>query len=200
MTKSANAKATVSVTGQIKLGKANYELHEAMAHGAMIYDKLYLLQEQQLDYYRELGNILIQARSLFKSDKLFCQYLAKSDLGSMSRQDRSDAMFIAANWTTVQKLNKNGALESLGVSAIRKRCKAAEAPKKPSSAGNVSKGKAAAQKDTSPKGEPTVGSSDTKPTVFQTEDELAKFVAEMLKANGLNKVQFTKALTKAVKA
>jgi len=199
MTKSANAKATVSVSGQIKLGKANYELHEAMAHGAMIYDKLYLLQEQQLDYYRELGNILIQARSLFKSDKLFGQYLAKSDLGSMSRQDRSDAMFIAANWTTVQKLNKNGALESLGVSAIRKRCKAAEAPKKPSSAGNVSKGKAAT-KDTSAKAEPTVGQSDTKPTVFQTEDELAKFVAEMLKANGLNKVQFTKALTKAVKA
>ena len=199
MTKSATAKATVSVTGQIKLGKANYELHEAMAHGAMIYDKLYLLQEQQLDYYRELGNILIQARSLFKSDKLFGQYLAKSELGSMSRQDRSDAMFIAANWTTVQKLNKNGALESLGVSAIRKRCKAAEAPKKPSSAGNVSKGKAAT-KDASAKAEPTVGQSDTKPTVFQTEDELAKFVAEMLKANGLNKVQFTKALTKAVKA
>lgn len=194
MTKSATAKATATISGEIKVGKAKFTLHEAMAHGANIYDKLYLLQEQQLDYYRELGNILIQARALFKSDKLFGQYLAKSDLGQMSRQDRSDAMFIASQWSDVQKLNSNGALESLGVSAIRKRVKAAT---KPASAGNVSKGKA---KPASAKAEPTVGQSDTKTPVFQTEEELAKFVAEMLKANGLNKVQFTKALTKAVKA
>jgi hypothetical protein len=189
-----NAKATASINGTINVGKAKFTLAEAMQHGANVYDKLYLLQEQQLDYYRELGNILLQARSLFKSDKLFGQYIAGSALGCMSRQDRSDAMFIATEWAQVQKLNANGALESLGVSAIRKRCKAATKPK--ASAGNTSKGKAKAEPKAEAKAA-TDGPSDTK---FQTEAELAAFVAQSLKENGLDNVQFLIALKAALAA
>jgi len=193
----STAKATVSIDATISVGKAKFTLSEAMQHGANIYDKLYLLQEQQLDYYRELGNILLQSRALFKSDKLFGQYLSGSALGCMSRQDRSDAMFIASQWAEVQKLNKNGALESLGVSAIRKRCKAAS---KPASAGNTSKGKVKPEAKAEPKTESkasTDGSSDTK---FQTEAELAAFVAQSLKENGLDNVQFLIALKAALAA
>lgn len=190
------AKATASINGTINVGKAKFTLNEAMEHGANVYDKLYLLQEQQLDYYRELGNILLQARSLFKSDKLFGQYLSGSALGCMSRQDRSDSMFIATHWADVQKLNANGALESLGVSAIRKRCKAASKPK--ASAGNTSKGKAKASDAKAAKAEqPTDGPSDTK---FQTEAELAAFVAQALKENGLDNVQFLVSLKAALAA
>ena len=191
----STAKATVSIDATISVGKAKFTLNEAMQHGANIYDKLYLLQEQQLDYYRELGNILLQSRALFKSDKLYGQYLKESALGCMSRQDRSDAMFIASHWADVQKLNKNGALESLGVSAIRKRCDAAS---KPASAGNTSKGKVKPEAKAEPKTEAsTVGSSDTK---YQTEAELAAFVAQSLKENGLDNVQFLIALKAALAA
>jgi hypothetical protein len=189
MTNAIATSAAVSVDATVRIGKKSYALHDAMSHGAAVYDKLYLLQEQQLDYYRELGTLLIQVRALFKSDKLFGQYLLKSDLGSMSRQDRSDSMFIAANWAKVQKLNANGALESLGVSAIRKRLKAADKPKDaPKSAGNVSKGKSAQAAE--PKAEPTVGSSDTKTTA----KELAIFVKDMLKKNGITQAEFNKAM------
>jgi hypothetical protein len=190
----ATAKATSSTDGFIYVGKAKFTKDEAIQHGSNVYDKLYLLQEQQLDYYRELGNILNQIRGLYKSDKLFGQYLKGTALGCMSRQDRSDAMFIANNWATIQKLNTNGALESLGVSAIRKRCAAASKPK--ASAGNTSKGKAKAEPKAEAKAA-TDGSSDTK---FQTEAELAAFVAQSLKENGLDNVQFLIALKAALAA
>ena len=113
----------------------------------------------------------------------------------MSRQDRSDAKFIANNWAAIQKLNVNGALESLGVSAIRKRCAAASKPK--ASAGNTSKGKAKPDTKTAKAEKPTDGPSDTK---FQTEAELAAFVAQSLKENGLDNVQFLIALKAALAA
>lgn len=196
MTKST-AKATVSIDGTINLGKAKFTLNEAMQHGANVYDKLYLLQEQQLDYFRELGNILLQARALFPSNNAFGAYLAGSALGSMSRQDRSDAMFIATNWTDVQKLNKNGTLDSLGVSAIRKRVKASTKPQ--GTAGNTSKGKQAQSKtDAKPKADSVDGSSDN--GKFQTEAELAAFIKQAVKDNGLDPVKLSKALAAAFKA
>jgi hypothetical protein len=104
----------------------------------------------------------------------------------MSRQDRSDAMFLASNWTKVQKLNTNGVLDTLGVSAIRKRLKAAEG--KASGAGVRKED----QKAASPKGE---GKAEAvvAPKV-QTEEELAGHVMALLKENGLDFTKFAKAL------
>jgi hypothetical protein len=185
----SNAKsvAAVSIDTQIHIGKAKYTMTQALEHGAAVYDKLYLLQSSTLDCYNELGLILLQTKSLYKSDKLFGQFLGKSPLGAMSRQDRTDAMFIAANWNKVQKLNDSGALDSLGVSAIRKRIKKADKPKAPVSAGNVSEGKA--------KPEATDGQSVTKTEAKPvTADELAKFVKAQLKEHGITQAAFNKAM------
>ena len=86
----------------------------------------------------------------------------------------------------VQKLNQNGSLDSLGVSAIRKRIKASEKPQAPKSAGNVSKGKAAAKDQAKPEA--------------MTEAELAKQVYADLQTYGLDMAKFAKALAELHKA
>tara|TARA_R110002050_G_scaffold216644_1_gene352686 strand:+ start:254 stop:874 length:621 start_codon:yes stop_codon:yes gene_type:complete len=156
MTKTNAKTATLSADNVIRIGNVEYTAKSSLEHGAAVYDQMYLLQTSMLDCFNELGQILIQHRAMYKSDKLFGQMLATSPLAGISRQDRSDTVFVASNWAKIQKLNENGSLDSLGVSAIRKRIKALDKPKTPKSAGNVSKGKA------KPEAEATDGPSDTK--------------------------------------
>jgi len=183
-------KPVVSEDTVIRIGKAKYTAQQSLEHGAAIYDSMYELNELMLHKHNELGLILLQHRALYKSDKLFGQYIATTPLGCMTRFDRSDAMFIAANWPKVRKMNKDGSLDSLGVSAIRKRLK----PKKseaPTSAGNVSKGKGKGK----PEAEATDGPSITKPSAKQvTADDLAKFVKAKLDEYGISFADFSKAM------
>jgi len=175
----------------VKVGKKIFKLADAVKHAATIYDNMWLLQSQMLDSYKEIGDILLGLQSLFGDNRLaFGKYLEGSELGAMSRQDRSDAMFLASNWTHVQKLNEKGALDSLGVSAIRKRLKAAEG--KASGAG-VRK---ADQKTKGEDGSQAGYHADAK---YQTEEELAAAVLRVLKENGLDFIKFAKALGAARK-
>lgn len=190
MTKAAAvANVVVSLDTSVSVGRKSYKLSDLIAHTAKQYDTLYLMQEEQLSLYKAIGETLVAIRCLFgeKDDRAYGEWLGKTELGSMSRQDRADAMFIAANWTKVQKLNKDGKLDSLGVSAIRKRIKAAEAENQPkaASAGNVSKGKVKDQ---------------PKAVVAMTEEELAKQVFDQIKTFGLDFAKFSKALVAQIKA
>jgi len=185
----AAIKPVVSEDTVIRIGKAKYTAQQSLEHGAAIYDSMYELNELMLHKHNELGLILLQHRALYKSDKLFGQYIAKTPLSGMTRFDRSDAMFIAANWPKVRKMNKDGSLDALGVSAIRKRLKAKDKPKAPTSAGNVSKGK------DKPEAEATDGPSITKPSAKQvTADDLAKFVKAKLDEYGISFADFSKAM------
>ena len=181
------ANVQIAADATVKVGKKSFSISDAVKHAAAVYDNLWLLQATMLDGYREIGEILLGLQSLFGDNKVaFGKFLEGSELGAMSRQDRSDAMFLASNWTKVQKLNKSGALDTLGVSAIRKRLKVAEG--KASGAG-VRK---ADQKVASPKGE-TEAVVAVEPKV-QTEEELAAHVMAMLQSNGLDFTKFAKAL------
>ena len=185
----ASIKPVVSEDTVIRIGKAKYTAQQSLEHGAAVYESMYDLNELMLHKHNELGMILLQHRALYKSDKLFGQYIAKTPLSGMTRFDRSDAMFIAANWPKVRKMNKDGSLDALGVSAIRKRLKAKDKPKAPTSAGNVSKGKG------KPEAEATEGPSITKPSAKQvTADDLATFVKEKLKEYGISRADFLKAM------
>lgn len=194
MTKAAAvANVVVSLDTSVSVGRKSYKLSDLIAHTAKQYDTLYLMQEEQLSLYKAIGETLVAIRCLFgeKDDRAYGEWLGKTELGSMSRQDRADAMFIAANWTKVQKLNKDGKLDSLGVSAIRKRIKAAEAENQPKagSAGNVSKGKPKASQADQPKA-----------VEAMTEAELAKQVYDQIKTYGLDFAKFSKALVAQIKA
>lgn len=182
----------IAADATVKVGRKSFALKDAVAHAVAVYDSMWLLQQQQLDHYREIGNILLGLQALFGDNrKAFGQYIATTDLAVMSKQDRSDAMFLAANWTKVQALNKNGKLDSLGVSAIRKRLKAAEG-----------KGGAGKRKhEQEPKAEAKVGpSDDTAAPKVQTEEELADLVLQIVKDNGLDFTTFAKALAAKRKA
>jgi hypothetical protein len=188
MTKAAS-NVVVSLDTSVSVGRKTYKLSDLIAHTAKQYDTLYLLQEEQLGLFKTIGETLIAIRCLFgeKDDRAYGEWLGKTELGSMSRQDRSDAMFIAANWTKVQKLNKGGKLDSLGVSAIRKRLKASENPQpKAASAGNTAKGK--------------VKADQPKAVEAMTEEELAKQVFDQIKTYGLDFAKFSKALVAQIKA
>jgi hypothetical protein len=192
MTKAAAVNnVVVSLDTSVSVGRKTYKLSDLIAHTAKQYDTLYLMQEEQLGLYKSIGETLIAIRCLFgeKDDRAYGEWLAKTELGSMSRQDRADAMFVATNWTKVQKLNKGGKLDSLGVSAIRKRVKASEAENQPkaASAGNVSKGKV---KDQPKADQPKA----------MTEEELAKQVFDQIKTFGLDFAKFSKALVAQIKA
>jgi len=185
----ASIKPVASDDTVIRIGKAKYTSQQSLEHGAALYDNMYLIHSQLMDVHNELGQILIQHRALYKSDKLFGQFLAKGPLGCMSRQDRSDTVFVASNWAKIRKINNDGSLDSLGVSAIRKRLKALDKPKAPTSAGNVSEGKA------KPEAEATDGPSDTKTKAKPlTAEDLATFVRAQLKEYGISRADFLKAM------
>ena len=147
MTKSATL-PTVTLNSQFKLGRKTYTITDGISHAVAYYDKLYLIQEDQLNLYRELGNVLLQIEALFGGDKkAYGSFIGGTDLSNenISSADKYDAKWIATHWTKVQQLNKAGKLSALGVSSIRKIVLEAhpELRKKPkaSSAGNTSKGK-----------------------------------------------------------
>ena len=91
-------------------------------------------------------------------------------------------MKVAENWDAIQKLNKNGELNSLGASAVRKRL--AKANK--TSAGNTSKGKQAAKPEAKP--------------ANVTATSLANATMKLLKEHDISLADFRKALTAASKA
>lgn len=184
------ANVQIASDATVKVGNKKFSISDAVKHAATVYDNMWLLQEQMLDNYREIGNILLGLQALFGDNKVaFGKFLEGSELGAMSRQDRSDAMFLAQNWTKVQKLNKDGALDTLGVSAIRKRLKAAEG--KASGAG-VRK----ADQKAAPKGEEAAVVAPVEPKALkvQSEDELATLVFDLIQNNGLDFAKFAKAL------
>jgi len=184
------ANVVIASDSVVMVGKKKFTLDAAVKHAVAVYDAMWLLQEKQLGHYKEIGEILLGLQSLFGDNKVaFGKYLEGSDLGQMSRQDRSDAMFLAANWTKVQQMNKNGILDTLGVSAIRKRLKAAEGK------GSNGAGKRKEDQVASPKGE-TEGDAapKAKPLAVQNEEELAAHVMTILKDSGMDFVKFAKAL------
>jgi len=187
----ASIKPVISEDTVIRIGKAKYTAQQSLEHGAAIYEAMYDLNELMLHKHNELGQILLQHRALYKSDKLFGQYIATTPLGCMSRFDRTDSMFIAGNWPKVLKMNKDGSLDSLGVSAIRKRLKAKDKPKAPTSAGNVSKGKGKPEAEAEATDGSSITKTDAKPL---TADDLAKFVKAQMKQYGITQAAFNKAM------
>jgi pentatricopeptide repeat protein len=205
---------TVTLNSTFKLGRKSYTMKDGIQQAVACYDQLYLLQEDMLKNYRELGNILLQIEALFLGNKkAYGSFIATTDLNNeaVSSADKYDAKWIATHWTKVQKLNKNGKLNSLGVSSIRKIVIEAhpelrKKPKaeKPASAGNTSKGKPKGSTATKGGNSPERIEEIVKNTVFQTvvaknEVELAEQVFDQMQELGFNKTKFTKALQELYK-
>ena len=205
---------TVTLNSTFKLGRKSYTMKDGIQQAVACYDQLYLLQEDMLKNYRELGNILLQIEALFLGNKkAYGSFIATTDFSNdvISSADKYDAKWIATHWTKVQSLNKSGRLDALGVSSIRKIVLEAypelrKKPKaeKPASAGNTSKGKPKGSTATKGGNSPERIEEIVKNTVFQTvvaknEVELAEQVFDQMQELGFNKTKFTKALQELYK-
>ena len=216
MTNSTNAiatidskiEATVTINGKSK--KETFTVQSATEHCSSIFDKLYLLQEEQLPLFREIGNILIQIRLCNNNNKQFKELIGKTALAEFSQPDLWQCRFIAESWKQVSSLNKSGRLNSLGVSSIRKIVLEAypelSKTKKTSSAGNTSKGKKKADKSASAAGnsqeriEEVVANTVFQTVVAQSETELAEQAFDQIKEGNFSGRKVLEALKELIVA
>ena len=175
-----NAVAKTHIDAKITFKGTTFTFTEACDHVSHLFDQRDDTAELVLFQTRDIGLWLLQLRSVYKSNKLFGAAIAQTPLAKRSMQDRNDAMFVAENWDKVAKLNKNGDLNSLGASAVRKRIRKAE------TAGNTSKGKQAAKPEAKP--------------ANVTATSLANATMKLLKEHNISLADFRKALTAAAKA
>ena len=202
-----SALPTVSLDSTFKLGRKSYTMASAIAHVVACYDKLYLLQEEALDNYREIGNFILQTKSLFGGNKKsYGQFIATTDFNNevVSQEDKYDSEFIATHWNKIQTLNKSGKLNSLTPSRIRQILQEQypELKKKPKvskGAGNTSKGKDKPKASEVSKDTPVESVSPFRVVEAKNEAELAKQVYDQLEAKGFKKAEFAKELAKLFK-
>jgi hypothetical protein len=102
-------------------------LGEAIDAQAKAYKSIKKQAKLTLEKLKGVGDVLNYVRSLFKSDLLFGQFLMKTELSIMSRQDRSDAMWLADNWTEVQVQMKKLDISSSSASYLRQAIRKASA-------------------------------------------------------------------------
>jgi hypothetical protein len=155
------------------------------------YDAMQLTQHSVLDYHRQIGASLLEIRSVVgKSDKMFGQFVANTDLNVISRHDRTDMMWVAANWAAIQKANNGGKLDSLSPSRIRrllKETKPSHATDKPAKAAKSTDGDAVTSNEVEADGE------DFKEVTFDVSNYAAKVLTD-LEQNGATLKDFLIAL------
>ena len=202
-----SALPTVSMDSTFKLGRKSYTMASAIDHVVAVYDRLHLLQEEALDNYREIGNFILQTKSLFGGNKVaYGQFIAGTNFSNeaVSQPDKYDSEFIATHWNKIQTLNKSGKLNSLTPSRIRQILQEQypELKKKPKvskGAGNTSKGKDKPKASEVSKDTPVESVSPFRVVEAQNEAELAKHVYDQLEAKGFKKAEFAKELAKLFK-
>lgn len=97
-----------------------YTLGEAIEHSASVYTSIVKQKRNQLEKLNEIGKVLQELRSVIgKSDKEFGQAIKSTALKNMSRQDRSDAMWLAENWVSIQAKMKELDINSCSASYLR---------------------------------------------------------------------------------
>ena len=112
-------------------------LGEAIDAQAKAYKSIKKQQKAALEKLKSIGEVLNYVRSLFKSDLLFGQFLMKTELSIMSRQDRSDAMWLADNWNEIQLQMKKLDISSSSASYLRQAIRKASATVQESKASPV---------------------------------------------------------------
>lgn len=97
-----------------------FTLGQAIEHSASVYTSIVKQKRGQLEKLNEIGKVLQELRSVIgKSDKEFGQAVKATALKNMSRQDRSDAMWLSENWVAIQAKMKELDINSCSASYLR---------------------------------------------------------------------------------
>ena len=152
-------------------GTEGHTLGEAIEQQATVYKSLVKQRKSQLEKLKGIGEVLIELRSVSgASDKDYGKLVSKTPLGVMSRQDRSDAMWLAENWTSVQKFMKDMDISSGSAPYLRQQMRKAEnKPSSEATEGSVEASAVESKTDTKPSA-PTQSSdtTDTKPSASES--------------------------------
>ena len=168
-------------------GKEGHTFGEAIEHQATVYNSMLKQKRNQLEKLKVMGELLIEFRAIIgKSDKEFGQAIKATALSSVSRQDRSDAMWLAENWTTVQKKVKELDINSCSASYLRQllRKEAKSTPSEATAKSAVSEANDDAE-STSSEASVTVESSSLK-LAENSAEGIASAVIHLAKANGIS--------------
>ena len=113
-----------------KFGTEGHTLGEAIEHQATVYKGLVKQRKGQLEKLKGIGEVLLELRSVSgASDKDYGKLVSKTPLGIMSRQDRSDAMWLATEWLNVKTFMKDMDMSSASAAYLRQQMRKASKPK-----------------------------------------------------------------------
>ena len=112
-------------------GKEGHTLADAIQHHAAVYRGMLRNRKDQLEKLKAIGDVLLELRSIAgaNNDRQLGELIGKTDLAIMSRQDRSDAMWLATEWQTVQTFMKEMDISSGSASYLRKKVRESQQAK-----------------------------------------------------------------------
>ena len=172
-------------------GTEGHSLGEAIEHQASVYKGLVKQRKNQLEKLKGIGEVLIELRSVSgASDKDYGKLVSKTPLAVMSRNDRADAMWLAENWTSVQKFMKDMDMSSGSATYLRQQMRKAENKSQPSADVAEKSSEATETQESSEATEATVkpltpASSEATVSV-DDEESFALSMADIAKQSGLD--------------
>jgi hypothetical protein len=168
-------------------GKEGHTFGEAIEHSASVYTGMLRAKRQQLEKLKAIGEVLHELRSLIgTSDKLFGQAVKATALKNMSRQDRSDAMWLAENWMNIQEKTKALDVSSCSASYLRQLLRKAEkSPDAVATTQESTKGTDAVEESADNEVKATVEQSTLK-LAEDTAEGIASAVIGLAKAKGIS--------------
>lgn len=170
-------------------GKEGHTLGEAIDHQATVYKSLVKQRKGQLEKLKGIGEVLIELRSVSgASDKDYGKLVSKTPLGVMSRQDRSDAMWLATEWQSITKFMKDMDMSSASAAYLRQQMRKASKPKAEADDVESTEGSKSTDEGstvTQPKADKQSDDASVEVSTA-TEAEFAKSMADIAKAEGLD--------------
>lgn len=170
-------------------GKDGHTLGEAIDHQATVYKSLVKQRKGQLEKLKGIGEVLIELRSVSgASDKDYGKLVSKTPLGVMSRQDRSDAMWLATEWQSITKFMKDMDMSSASAAYLRQQMRKASKPKAEADDVESTEGSKSTDEGstvTQPKADKQSDDASVEVSTA-TEAEFAKSMADIAKAEGLD--------------
>jgi len=178
-------------------GKEGHTLGEAIDHQATVYKSLVKQRKGQLEKLKGIGEVLIELRSVSgASDKDYGKLVSKTPLGVMSRQDRSDAMWLATEWQSITKFMKDMDMSSASAAYLRQQMRKASKPKAEADDVESTEGSQSTDEGstvTQPKADKQSDDASVEVSTA-TEAEFAKSMADIAKAEGLDLAKVIAAL------
>ena len=192
--KGRQRKVIASTGTKVSVSVEHNDLTDRQTKAANRFTAIQKTQRQHLVEMKDIGDVILETRRLFESDKEFGQAVEKTPLKTISRQDRYVLMKLAENWDAIQSAIKDGKMKSSTSAKIltdqyRSLLKA-DQPKTTTKTKSSSKSKSQSKTEspkTSAKQKATdeVSSQDQSKTEW-TEDSVAVKLADIVRKNDLD--------------